>query len=139
MRSLRALIVAAFSIVLMAAGVDSREATMRLPPQEVAQNEHVLKSEEVIELKCTPSARKIAAKYAGIIMQSEIVSRDEKFGYIYRYNMVKSVTDDGSFHPEDGTKGNVYKVQTKLVLHTEDCETFKLATYPLFELPPSND
>jgi len=69
-------------------------------------------------------------------MESEIVTKDEKYGYIYRYDIVKFVVDDGSFHTELGTEGTVSKIEPKLVMYTLDCIHFRAAYHPMFELPP---
>jgi len=67
--------------------------------------------------------RQIAAHHEGLLMESEEVSYDNKFGYIYRYNIVEFAVDDGSIYPDAGTKGRTYKIESKLVLHTHDCKS----------------
>lgn len=108
---------------------------MERPLVEANYTERELGNNEITDLPCTSTVRNIASGYDGIIMESEKVTHDERLGYIYRYNIVNFGVDDGSFHPELGTKGTTYKVETKLVVHTLDCINFRATTYPMFELP----
>ena len=59
-------------------------------------------------------------------MDNETVSRSDRFGYIYRYDVAVSLDDDG---PGD------HVVRSVLVVWTTDCETWQFASYPTYQLP----
>ena len=112
---------------------------METPPIERSISELPLSSEEVSGLSWIDVPRKIALNVDGIIMKSELVTRDDSFGYVVRYDAIKYVEDDGQFHPEDGMKGTIHKVETKVVVHSRDGIKFDATLHPLFELPNRQD
>jgi hypothetical protein len=59
-------------------------------------------------------------------MDSERVSHSDKFGYIYRYDVTRLLDDDAG----------AYTSRTVLVVWTADCETWEIASYPTYQLPP---
>lgn len=120
---------------LLTQQVFAAEGKMQMPPVEISASENILSDDEISDLKCTETARKVAADYEGIDMKSELVSHDEKLGYIFRYDIKYTMVDDGTFHPENNTKGKIYNTATKLVMQTKDGEFFRIATHPMFELP----
>lgn len=95
------------------------------PPQRASQLEQVVDTEAVEMLKCTPRARRIASETMGIVMGSEQVTKDDEFGYIFRYKTIVPVEDNGK----------VYDVSGSFVLYSKDSDTFQIATYSDFELP----
>jgi hypothetical protein len=68
---------------------------MRSPPTKMDERERVLDSDEVAALRCTGTARRIAADYDGIVIDSERVSHSDAYGYIYRYDIVQLLDDGG--------------------------------------------
>jgi hypothetical protein len=108
---------------------------MRWPGPEIEQNERPLDAADIAASECTSPVRSIASTYEGIVMGSERVTLSDEFGYIYRYGIVKYMADDGQFHPELGTKGQVFRIETKLVVHGHDRNSLSLVTIPMFELP----
>lgn len=103
---------------------------MQSPPDEVSLSERVLNDKEIEELSCTIKARAYASRYDGKILESEFVTQDERFGYIYRYDIVDYIVDDGSFHPEMGRKGMVSEVKSKLAIYSLDCVHFNIVSGP---------
>ena len=99
---------------------------MQSPPTKVGEQERVLNSDEVAALRCTCTARRIVSDRDGIDMDSESVSYSDEFGYVYRYDIVRSL-DDG--------RGGIHKSHTVLLMWTQDCETFHLASHPTYQLP----
>ena len=97
---------------------------MAKPSPEFSSFERVLNSKEIEELPCTIKVRSGASGYSGVILESEFVTQDEKFGYIYRYDVANYIVDDGSFHPEMGTKGQTFEVKSKLIIYSSDCVHF---------------
>ncbi|WP_157679580.1 hypothetical protein [Methylovulum psychrotolerans] len=97
---------------------------MERPSPEFSSFERVLNGKEIDELPCTVVVRVGASKYDGIILESEFVTQDERFGYVYRYDIANYIVDDGNFHPEMGTKGIVSKIISKLVIYSSDCIDF---------------
>jgi len=116
----------AFTTMLSAVAVESREVAMRSPPPKMDAHERVLDSNEVAARRCTYEARRIVSDRDGIVIDSETVSHSDKFGYVYRYDMVR-LLDDG--------RGGIYKSHTVFLVWTQDCETFELATHPMYQLP----
>jgi hypothetical protein len=98
------------------------------PPTKLDERERVLHSDEVAALPCTGMARRIAADYDGIVMDSERVSHSDEFGYVYRYNVVHFLDDD---------RGGTHECHTLILLWTRDCEMFELASHSMYRLPDS--
>ena len=110
-----------------------------MPSTEMHSMERVLDTKECEALPYASKIRQIASGSDGIIMDSEVVSYDDKFGYIFRYEILNFLEDDGSFHPEDGMKGRIYRSKAKKVIFTKDGEAITAVYSPMFELPKPND
>jgi hypothetical protein len=123
-------IVTAFTAMLLAVAVEAKEITMRSPPLKMDEHERVLNSDEVTALRCTHDARRIVSDRDGIVMDSERVSHSDRFGYVYRYDLVQLLDDE---------RGATYKSHTVFLVWTQDCETFELATHPMYQLPKLED
>jgi hypothetical protein len=108
---------------------------MEHPPLEVSDDELLLDVEKVSQM----SAYKICSDYIssldGVIPESEILSYNDVFGYIFRYEVSHLVEDDGLFHPEDlNLDRNSSFVRWKIVAHSIDGKQIKVVSIPLFEL-----
>lgn len=91
-------------------------------------SEYVLNDKEIAAIDFLPHARKIAADAGNILPQTEVISREDKFGYIFRYDIVESIEDDGSFHPEDGMKGTMHTIRTRVVVSTKEGKEYLVVT-----------
>lgn len=104
--------------------VQSEELSMRFPPVTMDQSERALDKAEVATLPCTDQIRRNASNHSGINLDSERVSYSDEFGYIYRYDVATLV-------PESDGK---YVDQSKWIVWTADCRTWRLLEYSMFEL-----
>ena len=101
------------------------------PPVEVQLTEQVLSKGEIDALECTTLVRRMAAQNADILMGSELVSRDDKHGYIYRYKIVHMLKDYDSQNPDDK-----YKSIWILSITSRDCKNFDTWLSPVNDLSP---
>lgn len=119
-------VVAGFTAILSAAAVESKEIVMRSPPVKIDEHERILDSNEIAALRCAHIARRIVSDRDGIVMSSERVSHSEEFGYVFRYDIVRSLDDD---------RGRTHRSHSVFLLWTEDCETFLIASHAMYQLP----
>ncbi len=96
---------------------------MKSPPPDRAPDEVLLDPAIASKLSCIMRVRDIAADFDGIISQSEEVSRDVLFGYIFRYQMIREHIITGMSQP--------YKSRSVLVVWTADCSNLEFATYSM--------
>lgn len=95
-------------------------------PSPLKQPDERVQSDDIIAgLPSTDRARQIMKAYAGAVAESETVTQSDAFGYIYRYDIL---------HFSEDPDGNYGEIRSKLILWTQDGETFQLATHSLFEL-----
>ncbi len=99
------------------------EVRMKSPPPDRAPDEVLLDPAIASKLSCIMRVRDIAADFDGIISQSEEVSRDVLFGYIFRYQMIREHIITGMSQP--------YKSRSVLVVWTADCSNLEFATYSM--------
>lgn len=110
---------------------------MRHPPDAPQPQERLLSKQEIEAFECTTQFRELALKlksanasseldliYEIFVLNSEIASYDDEFGYIFRYDIIDFVEDDGSFLPEDRRKGTIHKLESKLVIHKKGHEKY---------------
>jgi hypothetical protein len=109
-----------------AVSAESKEVAMRSPSPIVDQHEKMLDSKQIASLSCTDHIRRSFSDEPGIVMDSERVSHSDKFGYIYRYDVARLLEDDSGG----------YTARRVLVVWTADCETYEIASYPTYQLPP---
>jgi len=123
--SLLAFAVAACAAIVGQVSLAAGYPSVSSPPPMMDPQERALDPNDVDSLRCLDEARKrIVAQY-GVLAGSERVSRSDTYGYVYRYTIVRRV--------DHGSGGR--DVRTILVLWTTNCKTFRIATYPTFELP----
>jgi hypothetical protein len=106
---------------------------MNAPPIEISPSERILDAKEAASLACTAIIRSVVRNYDGIVLESESVSHDHKYGYIYRYRIVRMTSGDDGSLPSDDTK--TYRNETRVVAYTHDGKKFSVATHPMFQLP----
>lgn len=101
---------------------------MRFPDSEIGSTERTLGVDEIDELACTKTARRIAKKFytddTVMDLASEIVTTSDEFGAIYRYQIKWEANDDEL----------AKKVMAVLVIWFEDYDSGCIAVHPLFEL-----
>jgi len=95
-------------------------------PKSAGPDEQQLEAREVQNLACARIAREVASKHPGLMIDSETVTRCASFGYVFRYEMIAEMEDDGPGR---------HRVRQILVLSTKDESGFLLASYPDGMLP----
>lgn len=95
------------------------------PPVYPDRREEILSPEQVAELACTQSVRSIARGFGRVIWESEAVTRDDRYGHIYRYD-VDTEIDDGA--------GRKQISRGRIVISTEAPDKILLSCHSLFEL-----
>jgi hypothetical protein len=98
------------------------------PKNQPDNSEYTLDANEIADLDFLMDARKVAADIGNIVMNTETITKDEKYGYIFRYDIVDFVENDGSFHPEDGMKGMIHKITTRVVVSSRDGKEYLVVT-----------
>jgi hypothetical protein len=97
----------------------------RTPLPEPSDTEQRLTSDEIAALPFRARVTELASKWNdesnAIINETEVVSRSDDFGYVFRYKMLAS-GEFGSLPP------------STLVLYTRDFLVFSAATFPGFNL-----
>lgn len=101
---------------------------MHSPPVEIEPSEKVLKGDEIAMAACTAEARNTVASRPGIVMNSEIVSHSDEFGYIYRYDVVGSIE----------SRGETINIHNVMIVWSKDCESIQFASHSMFKLPTEN-
>lgn len=109
------------------------EPKINTPPWDMHSEERILDTKECESLPYVFKIRESAEKLDGVMMDSEVASYDDEFGYIFRYDTVNLIEDDGSFCPEK--KGHIHKIESKLVLCTKDGQNIMIKTGSMYELP----
>lgn len=109
------------------------------PSWERSSSERTVEAEEKTRIPYLSKIREHASSLEGTVIESEIVTYDDKFGYIFRYKTVDFIEDDGSFHPEDGNKGKIYKCEGRLIASTKDGENIYSLCGSNYELPKLNN
>jgi hypothetical protein len=104
---------------------------MDRPPIQLGLSELVLNSSEVAKLGFATKARQIAQAIGPVKIESEKITFDENFGYIFRYDIIKFVEEDGTFHPEAGMKGTIHKIESKIMVLTKNGQQFESILIPL--------
>jgi hypothetical protein len=102
---------------------------VRSPSTTMQQDERPLDSNDVSGLSCTNDIRRCLSNRPGIVMGSERVTRSDKFGYIYRYDISHVIDDE---------RGGSYTCRFVFVVWTYDCKTWEFATHPMYQLPERN-
>ena len=115
--------------------MEKRGIEIELPSLEPSLTEYHLNASEVSALDYLTIARSIAAGREGVNLRSEILTRDPKFGTIFRYESKSLAPYEKSFHPEDGFGNNKYTLYAKLIIFTVDGKHFKTVSFPSLVLP----
>jgi hypothetical protein len=102
------------------------EVKMRSPLATMQQDEFTLESNEVTALSCASGIRRTAFSVPGVIPASERVTRSDKHGFIFRYEIDQAATDQ--------VAGN-YNFKAIFVVWTKDCRIWEIATHPVYEIP----
>jgi hypothetical protein len=99
---------------------------MDYPPLDVSALEERLSPAEIAGLGFSAAVRDIALRMGAALEHNETVSRDEKFGYIFRYDVVEvfEFEDDHTFRPPAVFKGGKHKFITRIAISTKDGEKY---------------
>lgn len=96
------------------------------PPVTAGLHEKQISPEKVSGLSSTDPVRSVARNYGGVVLESESVTYDEDYGYIYRYDVDTAVEDV----PNKSTVS-----RGKVVISTVDDKRIYLSFHSLFDLP----
>jgi len=98
---------------------------VKSPPRNASETEQAVNADTVELLECVQTARSFVSDFPGIVMESEQVTKDDEFGYIFRYKFKRPVQDRGETSYGSGS----------FILHSKDCKSFQIVTYSDFQLP----
>ena len=102
---------------------------MPAPPSDMTPDEQLLDADQLAQLDCLSIERRRLVTSRGGDLDSEKGSHSEKFGYIFRYDVSKTMADDS---------GKLFTVTSMIVFWTSDCKMLSMATYPGLVLPQAD-
>lgn len=80
---------------------------------------------DVQRLQLTNLVKRCLPDYDGLIRRSERVTYSERFGYVFRYDIRKTIV----------TEKGVFTIEAVVVVFQPDSQSINIAHHALFELP----